>query len=106
MTQSFTLRPSIEPTLSSFKNHGPTLEATDTRPRAAKGQGIYASLDPLLTMEIRRNSIIAGDFNLVSQRWNQRCPPSSGIGTFEEWVDDNALNLCMPANSPTPSPHA
>ncbi|KAL5612963.1 uncharacterized protein BROUX77_003119 [Berkeleyomyces rouxiae] len=143
MTQSFTSRPSMEQTLSSFKNHGPTPEATDACPRAAKGttsslpsppspqysaqattdmiclrlntnpqihitnvyrqpgQGIHASLDPLLTMEIRHNSIIAGGFNLVSQRWNQQCPPSSGIGTFEEWVDDNALNLCMPANSPT-----
>ncbi|KAL5619861.1 hypothetical protein BROUX41_006837, partial [Berkeleyomyces rouxiae] len=45
------------------------------------GQGIHASLDPLLTME--------------------RCPPSSGIRTFEEWVDNNTLNLCMPINSPT-----
>ncbi|KAL5630857.1 hypothetical protein BROUX41_000729 [Berkeleyomyces rouxiae] len=65
------------------------------------GQGIHANLDPLLTMELRHNSIFAGDFNLISQRWNQQCPPSSSISTFEEWVDNNALNLCMPANSPT-----
>ena len=80
-------------------NTHPALEVTNVyRPPGGNAQD---DLQTLLSRPVAANSIIAGDFNLHSDRWEADVTRSPGVGVFEDWMDHHNLSLALPYNVPT-----
>ena len=62
-------------------------------------------LRTLLSVQIPRKCLVAGDFNTYHPSWQSNKHPSSGAEQLVSWLEDNDLVLSLPPDTPTRGPN-